>query len=197
MALLGLRSGTSVALLLSLALAGCSDAMRAGGPSGSLDLYAEPWQWTTDAGLTFRFKELRGQAVVLSAIYANCTGSCPLTLARMKTLEQALKTRGLAAQFVLVTLDPARDTVASLADYRRRNQLDATRWILLRGDTTTTNALARRLSVHRIEDGAHLLHVSRTMILDRAGSTLGLWSGLDPDEALAALTAGPDRTESH
>lgn len=195
MTLRGLRSGTSLALLLSLALAGCTDAMRPGVPSGSLGLYAEPWQWTTDTGLTFRFNELRGQPVVLSAIYTNCTGSCPLTLARMKTLEQAVETRRLAARFVLITLDPAHDTAASLAEYRRRNQLDATRWVLLRGDTPTTDALARRLSVHRIEDSAHLLHVSRTMVLDRAGSTLELWSGLDADEALALL-AGSEPTES-
>ncbi|MFO1419322.1 MAG: SCO family protein [Methylotetracoccus sp.] len=195
MALPELPSTTSIAVLLSLALAGCTDAMRPGAPSGSLGLYAEPWQWTTDAGLTFRFNELRGQPVVLSAIYTNCTGSCPLTLARMKTLELAVKARNLAAHFVLVTLDPAHDTAASLADYRRRNQLDATRWIMLRGDTPTTDALARRLSVHRIDDGAHLLHVSRTMILDREGSTLGLWSEADAGEALAVLTRS-EPTES-
>lgn len=174
-------------LIVSLLLAGCSTATRSPDRPGTSGLYDTAWEWTDDAGRAVRLQDLRGQTVVLSAIYTACAGTCPLTLGRMKTLAQTLREQGRRAHFVLVTLDPADDTPERLAAYRAQRRLDPAQWSLLRGDNDTTSAFARRLSMHRIVDSGHLLHVSRTLIIGTDGTLLRALDGRSPEEALAVI----------
>jgi protein SCO1/2 len=68
-------------------------------------------------GAELSLKRYRGKVVLLAFGYTRCSEVCPVTLA---TLAQAQKTLGSAAdamQVLYVTVDPARDDLASIKAY--------------------------------------------------------------------------------
>jgi protein SCO1 len=121
---------------------------------------------------------------VLTFVYANCHASCPVLVARLKTLEA----EGPAdARFVAVTLDPERDTAAALADYATRWGLGP-RWHLLTGEPAAVRRLAAAYGVRwaRQPDG-EIAHENVVVLLDRAGRVAFTYRGLaQPEARLAA-----------
>jgi protein SCO1/2 len=73
---------------------------------------------TGPAGKRVRLSDFQGKTVLLYFGYTSCPGICPTTLA---DVSQALKTLGPAraanVQFIMVTVDPERDTPDKLATY--------------------------------------------------------------------------------
>src|SRR3546814_2438449 len=62
-------------------------------------------------------EDFRGKPVLLYFGYTHCPDICPTTLARLRAVKQALGTEGDKLQVLFVSVDPARDTTAELADY--------------------------------------------------------------------------------
>jgi protein SCO1/2 len=61
---------------------------------------------------------LRDKVVVLSFMYTRCAGRCPLTIAAVRQLQEALGNRAGRDVFLYsITLDPTHDTPAVLKDY--------------------------------------------------------------------------------
>jgi protein SCO1/2 len=78
---------------------------------------APPIGLSASDGSAFDLARYRGKLVVLEFGFTHCTEVCPVSLA---SLAQARKLLGAAAadvQVVFVTVDPARDSVASLRAY--------------------------------------------------------------------------------
>lgn len=73
---------------------------------------------TAHTGKAVRPSDFRGKLVLLYFGYTHCPGICPTTLAEVA---QALQTLGAAQaekiQFLLVSVDPQRDTPARMAEY--------------------------------------------------------------------------------
>lgn len=61
--------------------------------------------------------DYRGMVVMLFFGYTNCPDACPTTLAKMAQAVDRLGTDGQRVQGLFVTVDPARDTPAILAQY--------------------------------------------------------------------------------
>ena len=61
--------------------------------------------------------DYRGKIVMLFFGYANCPDECPTTLAKMAQAVDQLGPDGQRVQGLFVTVDPARDTPALLAQY--------------------------------------------------------------------------------
>ena len=82
--------------------------------------------------------------------FTSCEGTCALTVEHLKEIKASLpgdvRSR---ASFVLVSLDPVRDTPAALAMFRSANRLSPERWLLLRGSPAATADLAGYLPVRR------------------------------------------------
>jgi protein SCO1/2 len=61
---------------------------------------------------------LKGKVVVISFMYTRCDGSCPLTIAAVRRLQEALGARAGRDVFLhSITLDPAYDTPTVLRAY--------------------------------------------------------------------------------
>lgn len=115
--------------------------------------------------------------------YRGCAVSCPLTLAHMRRLEQALEERHREARFVLVTLNPRYDTPARLASYRREHSLAPGKWVLIAGGLEQTTALARTLGVARVDDFSHFIHSAKLLIISADGKRMRTFENCDLDEA--------------
>jgi protein SCO1/2 len=90
---------------------------------------------TTQDGRTLDQSSLKGKVFLVSFIFTTCNGTCPATTHRMSQVQQELKARGLHAQLLSITLDPARDSPAVLKGYMRLYDVDATNWTFLTGPT--------------------------------------------------------------
>lgn len=60
---------------------------------------------------------LKGKVVVLFFGYTNCPDECPTTLAKLKTVVDALGSSGSQVQVVMVTVDPERDSPVKVTSY--------------------------------------------------------------------------------
>jgi protein SCO1/2 len=68
-------------------------------------------------GKPFALSQQQGKVTLLFFGFTNCTDICPATLSEMKTLRQQLGVKGNQLTVVLTSVDPQRDTPATLRDY--------------------------------------------------------------------------------
>jgi protein SCO1 len=68
-------------------------------------------------GQTFRMSDQRGKVVLLFFGYTHCPDVCPLTMKDFHDVEQLLGDSAADVEFVMVTVDPDRDTPQVIGDY--------------------------------------------------------------------------------
>lgn len=160
---------TALAFALAvLAFGGIAAGAPSDLPAGSL--YLEPLAWTDDADHAVELGAFRGQAVVLTMFYTECSSACPITLAKLREIEKAFAQRNMDVQIVLVSYDSRQDTPRHLARFRRREMLPTERWHLLSGTAPNVERLARRLGLGAYVDlGEHIVHSFRIVLLDEDG----------------------------
>ena len=155
-------------------------------------LYQLDAPYTTDAGVSFQLAQLRGRPVLLAMFFASCNYACPLIVADLTRLRDALPPAlREETAIVLVSFDVARDTPEVLKKYRDDRLLDA-RWTLLHGDDDAVAELAALLGVkYKQEADGQFAHSNLITVLNREGEIVhqraGLQGGLG--EAAAALVA--------
>jgi len=123
----------------------------------------------------------RGHPVLVTFVYADCHSSCPLLIERLKALE-AHDPRGEAV-IVAVSLDPERDTVASLAAAAVRWELGP-RWHLLTGEPAAVREVVRAYRVQWAPlPGGEIAHENVLTLIDRQGRLAFTYRGLAYSEA--------------
>ena len=76
---------------------------------------------TDQHGNPFRLADYRGKVVLLFFGYTYCPDVCPATMAELRAARAMLKPEQAArVQIVFVTVDPGRDTPASIQEYVSR-----------------------------------------------------------------------------
>ena len=145
--------------------------------------------WRNQRGELVRLASLRGRPQLVAMIYTHCSTTCPFTVAEMKRIERESPRE---AGFVLVSLDPARDDPARLAEFARERGLDAGRWTLLDGSDDAVRELATVLGVrYRRLSPEELAHSNALTLLDANGVVAYQHAGLGAAEeitkALGAL----------
>jgi protein SCO1/2 len=148
-------------------------------------------RWTDQAGQARDLGSLGGRPRVLALVYTRCAHTCPAIVAEFKRMEAALPAGPGALGFVLVSIDPARDTPARLAEFAASARLDPARWTLLTADDESVRELAALLRIrYRPEAAGEYSHANAYLVLDAAGRIVQRQDGLGhPDRALATLRA--------
>jgi len=138
---------------------------------------------------SFQLAERRGRPQLVAMFYTSCKYVCPLIIDSVKGVEHGLtaaEREGL--DFLLVSIDPARDDVAALASVAKKRKLDA-HWTLARTDERAVRKLAALLGVRyrALEDG-EFNHTSTLYLLDAQGRKLTSSSklGTVPDPEFVA-----------
>lgn len=190
-----IRSLAPVAAAL-LTLAACAPSgtpapraiAQAAAASDRYSVYDLDARWRDQLGNPRQLSSLRGRPQVIAMIYTHCSTTCPFTVAEMKRIERESPRD---AGFVLVSLDPARDDPARLAEFARERGLDATRWTLLDGSDDAVRELATVLGVrYRRLSPEELAHSNALTLLDADGVVAYQHAGLDAaEEVVEALGA--------
>ncbi|MCB9507785.1 MAG: SCO family protein [Myxococcales bacterium] len=130
--------------------------------------------------MTTTLGDFGGGPVVVVMFYASCRMSCPVLLDDLLRLDAALDPDlRESVQYVLVTMDPGRDTTEVLSRLASQYQLDLSRWALLRGDPALTRELAAVLGVRfRAESGGEINHSNILTLLDEMGEIVLQIEGL-------------------
>ena len=68
-------------------------------------------------GVPYRLSDQLGKTVLLFFGYTHCPDECPGTLAQFKQIKQQIGNKAKGVEFVMITVDPARDTAEQLRNY--------------------------------------------------------------------------------
>jgi protein SCO1/2 len=78
---------------------------------------APDFKLTDDRGEALALSDLRGKVVVLTFLYTSCADTCPLIAGKLAQVHDEFGAKASDLAFVIVTVDPARDTVQRVRRY--------------------------------------------------------------------------------
>ena len=83
-------------------------------------------------GRPFALRDARGKVVVLTFLYTHCPDECPLIASKLHAVSEQLGPAATQTVIVAVSVDPAGDTPASVAQFTAEHQMQS-RWRYLVG----------------------------------------------------------------
>jgi len=116
----------------------------------------------------------RGRPRIATMFYSSCPYMCPLIIESGKAIDRSLTPAERAKLgFVLVSLDPKRDSPAALTALIKKRGIDASRWTLLRPAPSDVRPIAAVLGVkYRALADGEFNHTSVLILLDANGRIL-------------------------
>lgn len=147
----------------------------------SRSLYQAPLTWRTDAGETVSLTRWKGERVVLTMVFTSCQATCPITMGKLRDIQARFDRENLAAHFLIVSFDPARDTPEKLAAYRVATEHTRPNWTFLVGSEEDTRTLAMLLGVKysRNPTTGDIMHDNKIVLLNGEGEITKELLGLD------------------
>jgi protein SCO1/2 len=146
--------------------------------------------WTDQTGGKTTLDRFRGRPMVMAMIYTTCQGACPLITSDMQRVERDLLVPARErTQFILVSVDPERDTPGILKKFAAAHGLTAGRWTLLTGANSAVRELAGVLGVkYRKDSRGDYVHSNIISAVDRNGVIRFQQTGLKKDPKLLIQT---------
>lgn len=123
-------------------------------------------------GRTVRLSDFDGKVVVLYFGYTFCPDVCPTTLSKLADAMDILGDKADEVQVIMVSVDPARDTPESLAEYVEYFHPD---FIGVTGEPTIVDRVATVYGVYYEKEegsaatGYLVNHTATVMVIDKEG----------------------------
>ncbi len=161
------------ALFALLAAAATTLATAAPLPTDSIYQLAVPL--TDQDGHTFRLDERRGQPMLVSMFYTACQFVCPMLIDTLRdTTTKLSEVERARLNVLMVSFDPAHDSVAVLKKTADERALDTPHWALARTDAGNTRKLAAVLGIqYRAIAGGDFNHTTALILIDADGRFVG------------------------
>lgn len=141
---------------------------------------------TDQNGRTHRFFSdlLRGRTVLINVVYTECPDACPLMTEHLRHVRMQLGAAfGEQIRFLSLSVDPERDTPASLKQFAVQRGVDEPGWLFLIADREALSRILKRLGQwsERPED--------HTTLLIAGNASRAHWVKLRPDAAPERIAA--------
>lgn len=145
---------------------------------------------TNQLGRQVSLDDLKGKVIVADFFFTHCPSICPRLTQSMKTLQNSLKLKNdrlridtAFVQFVSFTVDPERDSVATLRKYADRYGVNPDVWWLLTGPKKAIYDHSINEFKLGLQDGEGVdtafIHTDKFVLLDKERVVRGYYSGLD------------------
>ncbi|EDL64240.1 SCO family protein [Bacillus sp. SG-1] len=119
-------------------------------------------------GSTFQLHDQKIKLVVF--FYTHCPDICPMTLFDLEQVKKELETKNLfkeKVRFISITLDPEVDTQERLQEYAQNFSVDHAGWMMLRGDTSTTEQIAKDFKmIYQKNESGFVTHSTTMYLVD-------------------------------
>lgn len=145
-------------------------------------LYHLPATLTDASGKVFKLNERRGRVQVVTMFYGTCRFACPLIIETLKGVDRGLTDAEKAkVDLLLVSFDPARDTVPALHKIAVERKIEKPRWTMARAEPDDVRKLAAMLEVkyRQLEDG-EFNHTNVVALLDEDGRIVARTEKIGP-----------------
>lgn len=181
----------TLALFNSAHAAPCCKNEEKSADAATESIYQLESTWTNQEGKKVTLADLKGHPVLITMGYASCKFACPRLASDLTSIEKLLTADELKQlQVVFVSIDPARDTPASLTTFLETYKVDQQRWHGLTGDNDSVIELSVALGIrYRKVNETDFAHSNIIALLSPTGEIVHRQEGLgaDPKEILAAL----------
>lgn len=168
--------------LLFVASVPARAATQAAGNGPPPSLYGQGLRFQDENSASIELASLRGKSLLVTMAYTSCKQKCPMTIRKLKQVEEKIAPEKRPTEFVIVTLDPRADTPERLREYYRNQfHVSSPHWHFLRGDAETTAALARFLGIRFENLDEHISHDDRFVLIDADGRIGKSIEGWDSD----------------
>lgn len=146
-----------------------------------------PFSLSDQDGRPFSLDSLRGRWTFVAIGYTSCPDVCPTTMATFNALDREITTEGEepVADFLLISVDPERDTPERLAQYVHWFN---PRFLGATGDHEQLQRLTRQLGVMYMR--AEQQDTAMGYLVDHSASIVLV----DPEARLSAIFSGPHDT---
>jgi|HubBroStandDraft_6_1064221.scaffolds.fasta_scaffold679478_1 protein SCO1/2 len=178
--------------LLALATVGI---LRLTQPAGSIPIpqasgIGGPFRLAATTGGELSSEDLKGRPFIVFFGYTHCPDVCPTTAADISSWLEALGPQGKEVKALFISVDPERDSVASMKDYLSSFPDEI---VGLTGTPEQIAGVAKAYRVyyakHPLKDGDYSMdHSALIYLMDREGKLAGtLTYDAKPEEAVAKL----------
>lgn len=132
-------------------------------------------------GKIFRISDFSGKIQVFSMIYTRCKTVCPVIISNMKSIEKLLPEKAKDnVNFLLLSLDPDRDSVEILNNFFIDKKFNNNRWSLCKTNKHETLKIALTTGIkYKKEKNDEYTHSNIIIILDKNGVIRMHHPGLD------------------
>ena len=148
------------------------------------NLYRLDIPFRDDAGRTVHLSEWSGRDAIVTMEYSTCSFMCSTTLYKLRQTQSAADSRKKPVDFIIISLEPHKDTVESWTRYRQQRDLLRGNWHFLTPDEKYVPMIARLLAIDYWYEGEHLLHDFRLLRTDASGQVVRSIAGYDADVGL-------------
>jgi len=142
------------------------------------------WSFVNQDGDTISKLDYKNQIYVADFFFTHCPTICPVTLKKMKRLQEA--TKGDDILLLSHTVDPEYDTVGRLKWYCEVNEIDNSNWNFVTGEKETIYKLGLDGYLTPNQEDAlapgGFLHSDKFILIDKEGRIRGFYSGTEDDE---------------
>lgn len=155
---------------------------------GQDSVYQLTCSWTDQDGKPHQLREFAGKLQIVAMVFTHCEYACPMTMAVLKKIESAVAETPV--HFLLLSLDPERDTPEVLKAYAKKQGLDLRRWTLLCADPGSVREIAAVLGIrYKQNPDGNFAHSNLITLLDRSGAICHRLKGLgaEPEPLIAAI----------
>jgi protein SCO1/2 len=132
-----------------------------------------------EEGALANLTPLQGRVVLLAFIYTRCPTVCPRLSASMRTLLEGLP-QGVRVTALSISLDPDRDTGATLAAYAQTYQVSGHAWHYWRPESQAHAFLLARdvfgITAATLPGNGEILHNDAFFLVDCSGRLRGLYT---------------------
>lgn len=171
----GVVAGATFVLMIAAALI----IYKANQSRSVLPVLAEvtPFELTERSGKPFGLEGMKGRISVVNFFFTNCEGPCPAMNGRVAELYR-LYAESPQIQFVSLSIDPDRDSLAALQNYAKNFGVYDNRWLFLRGEAREIYRLAEK--VFMVGGDSPTVHSTKLILVDEQGRIRGYYSSEEP-----------------
>jgi protein SCO1/2 len=144
---------------------------------------------TDQRGRVVTDADLRGSVWVANFVFTRCPSVCPLLTAKFKALQERIGPIA-GVKYISLSVDPAHDTPAVLADYAAKYDADPERWRFLTGPLETiekTVVSGFKIHIGEPKPSANdpslveIMHGEHLVLVDATGMIRGYYRAEQPE----------------